>query len=81
MHAIASRTLVYWIDPSPLGPVGNRGAIEHRCTHCRQTVPTDQLLAHAQAHATLTTPEIPRQRHVSQANPQAARPNPSDHWR
>ena len=67
MHDIVYRTLVYWIDPSPLGLVGNRWAIEHRCTHCRQTVPTDQLLAHAhaQAHATLTTPKS----HVSDMSP------------
>lgn len=81
MHDIAYRTLVYWIDPSPLGLVGDRWAIEHRCNHCRQAVPTDQLLAHAQAHAATATPEIPRQRHVPQTNPQAARPLPSDHWR
>lgn len=45
------RTLVYWVTPSPLGLVGNRWAIEHRCSLCHETVPTDQLLTHAQGHA------------------------------
>jgi hypothetical protein len=38
---------VYWIDSSPLGLVDNRWAIEDRCSLCRRSVPTDQLLAHA----------------------------------
>ena len=76
MHDTVYRTLVYWIDPSPLGLVGNRWAIEHRCTHCRQIVPTDQLLAHAQAHAAtahqkscvgdMSPTQTPRQRAPSQ---------------
>jgi hypothetical protein len=45
------RTLVYWVPPSPLGLVGNRWAIEHRCDLCHRTVPTDQLLSHAKDHA------------------------------
>lgn len=51
MHDVPYRTLVYWITPSPLGPVGNRWAIEHRCLLCHDAVATDQLLPHTRTHA------------------------------
>jgi len=80
MHDTVYRTLVYWIDPSPLGLVGNRWAIEHRCTHCRQIVPTDQLLAHAQAHAA-TTHQSPASATCTPSKHPGSEPLSSDHWR
>jgi hypothetical protein len=52
---VASKNVVYytvvrWIPPSPLGLVGNRWVIDHRCDICYQQVPTDQLLAHTKNH-------------------------------
>ena len=46
MHDVAHQTLVYRIEPSPLGLLDNRWAMEHRCNLCRRAVPTDQLLNH-----------------------------------
>ena len=80
MHDIVYRTLVYWIDPSPLGLVGNRWAIEHRCTRCRQAVPTDQLLAHAQAHVA-TAHQSPASATCTPSKHPGIEPLSSDHWR
>lgn len=44
------KTDVVWVGPSPLGLVGSRWVVEHWCTTCRQPVPGDQLVAHAQDH-------------------------------
>ena len=58
MHHVTYHTSVYWVPPSPLGLLGSRWAIEHRCSLCRRAVPTDQLISHAIDHrqgATLTT--------------------------
>ena len=46
MHDVAHQTLVYRIEPSPLGLLDNRWAMEHRCNLRRRAVPTDQLLNH-----------------------------------
>jgi hypothetical protein len=81
MHDIAYRTLVYWIDPSPLGLVGNRWAIEHRCSLCRRSVPTDQLLAHAQAHAATATRESPTTTTCPPSKPPGSEPPSPDHSR
>jgi hypothetical protein len=81
MHDIVYRTVVYWIDPSPLGLVGNRWSIEHRCTRCRQTMPTNQLPAHPQAHATPTTPQNPTSATCPPSKHPGSEPLPSDHWR
>jgi hypothetical protein len=81
MHDIVYRTLVYWIDPSPLGLVGNQWPIEHRCTRCRQTMPTNQLPAHPQAHATPTTPPKPHVGDMSPKQTPRQRALPRDHWR
>jgi len=81
MHDVAYRTLVYWIDPSPLGLVGNRWAIEHHCSRCRQSVPTDQLLAHAQAHAATTAPESRTSTTCPPSKPPGSEPPSRDHSR
>ncbi len=44
------RTVVSYLPPTPLGLLPGRWAIEHRCTVCRLSVATDELIAHAQAH-------------------------------
>jgi len=47
---IIFRTEVFYVPPSPLGLVGNRWVVEHRCTICHEHVPGEQLLLHAQRH-------------------------------
>jgi hypothetical protein len=43
-------TVVTKLPPTPLGLLPARWHIEHRCTTCRQLVPSVELLAHAQDH-------------------------------
>ena len=81
MHDVAYRTLVYWIEPSPLGLVGNRWAIEHRCNLCRQAVPTDQLLGHAQAHTEKTFYRSPTSTTCPPSKPPGNDPLPPHHSR
>ena len=79
MHDIAYRTLkVYWIDPSPLGLVGNRWADEHRCSPCRRgRAHRSALLANTQAHAATAAPKVLRRRSMSpKQTPRAASPFP-----
>ena len=45
------RTVVAHLPPTPLGLLPERWTIEHHCTVCRSKVATDDLIAHAQAHA------------------------------
>lgn len=46
----AYRTTVNLVPPTPLGLLPARWVIEHHCRACRQQVPTDQLIDHAQTH-------------------------------
>ena len=80
MHDVAYRTLVYWIDPSPLGLVGNRWAIEHRCTLCRETCPPTSCSPTPKPTPPRPPTKVLRRRHVPQANPRQ-RPLPRNHWR
>ena len=47
---IVFRTEVFYVPPSPLGLVGDRWAVQHRCATCHRHVPADQLVTHAQSH-------------------------------
>ena len=78
MHDVAYRTLVYWVDPSPLGLVGNRWAIEHRCLLCHDSVTTNQLLAHAQAHAPTAGDQSPTSATCSPSKPPGSQPSSRD---
>jgi hypothetical protein len=51
------RTAVVDLPPTPLGLLVRRWAIEHHCTVCRRKVTTEDLIAHAQAHANVTLEE------------------------
>jgi len=44
------RTQVFYVALSPLGLAGNRWVVDHHCITCRQRVPADQLVTHAQHH-------------------------------
>ena len=46
------RTFVLDLPPSPLGLLPGRWTVEHDCTLCRSRVATEDLIAHAQGHAT-----------------------------
>lgn len=47
---VTYRTMVLHVPPSPLGLLPERWVVDHWCNDCRQRVPTDQLVAHAQHH-------------------------------
>ena len=47
---IVFRTEVFYVPPSPLGLVGDRWVVQHRCAICHEHVAGDQLLIHAQRH-------------------------------
>lgn len=51
------RTRVAYLPPTPLGLLPGRWAVEHYCDVCRSRVQTDDLIPHAQAHATAATVE------------------------
>lgn len=44
------RTIATRLTATPLGLLPERWTIEHWCDTCRDTVPTDELLTHAQNH-------------------------------
>ena len=44
------RTIVLYVQPSPLGLVGDRWIINHWCNTCHHNVPADQLIAHTKTH-------------------------------
>ena len=52
---IIFRTEVFYVPPSPLGLVGNRWVVQHRCTICHQHVPGDQLVTHTPKATAPTT--------------------------
>lgn len=47
---IIFRTEVFYVPLSPLGLLGDRWVVQHRCTACHERVPGDELLTHAQRH-------------------------------
>ncbi len=49
------RTTVLDLPPTPLGLLPRRWVVEHHCTVCRSVVATQDLVSHAQHHATVTT--------------------------
>ncbi len=50
------RTTVVLLPATPLGLLGPRWHVEHWCTAdgCREQVTTEDLIAHAQQHATVS---------------------------
>jgi hypothetical protein len=45
------RTDVLKVPPTPLGLLPEDWSVQHRCGTCRQTVRSEDLVAHAQEHA------------------------------
>jgi DNA-binding transcriptional regulator PaaX len=45
------RTLVLHVPSTPMGLLPERWIVDHHCNACRQQVATDELVAHARAHA------------------------------
>lgn len=45
---IVFRTEVFYVPASPLGLIGDRWVVQHRCSACHERVPGDHLLTHAQ---------------------------------
>jgi hypothetical protein len=53
MTTVSFRTVVLDVPPSPMGLLPRKFVVSHRCNRCGQTVLTDQLVEHAQAHEAL----------------------------
>lgn len=43
-------TTVRALPPTPLGLLGSRWAIDHRCVECHQLVQIQELVHHAESH-------------------------------
>lgn len=59
MTATIFQTMVLDLPPTPLGLLGRRWVVEHRCTLCYAKVATDELIHHAQDHAEAPPQRVP----------------------
>lgn len=56
---VAFHTSVGWSPPTPMGLLPGKFIVTHTCRLCRQVVPTDRLVDHAEAHGVSPEPANP----------------------